>query len=312
MKRCCVIGGAGFVGSHVTRLLEGKRQIIVLDKSPEPLLKSKMEVKYISGDYGDRELLKEILKDTDEVIHLAYSSVPKTSFDDPIHDITNNLPASVTLFDIASEVGVDKLIVISSGGTVYGKTDKIPICESHPTNPISPYGITKLAVEKYAMMYGALKSLPVVCVRPGNAFGQGQRPFIEQGFIATAIGCILQKQEVTIFGEKGTIRDYIHVSDIASGIISVLERGKINSCYNIGSGVGRSNMDILAMLEPLAKSAGLEVRVKFLPSRSFDVPANVLDSSKLREDTGWQIKGSFEEGLEKTWNWLCSEQDSIE
>ena len=312
MKRCCVIGGAGFIGSHVIRLLEGKRQIVVLDKSPELFFEPEGEVKYISGDYGNRELLEEVLKDVDEVIHLAYSSVPKTSYDDPIHDITNNLPASVTLFEVAGEAGVDKLIFISSGGTVYGKTDKMPISESHPTNPVSPYGITKLAVEKYAMMYSALKSLPVVCVRPGNAFGQGQRPFIEQGFIATAIGCILQKQEVTVFGEKGTIRDYIHVSDIASGIISVLERGKINSCYNIGSGVGRSNMDILTMLEPLAKSAGLEVRIKFLPSRLFDVPANVLDSSKLRKDTGWEIKGSFEEGMERTWNWLCSEQDSIE
>ena len=187
---------------------------------------------------------------------------------------------------------------------MYGKANEIPIKEDHPTKPISPYGITKLACEKYAYMFYKLKDLPIVCVRPGNAYGVRQRPFTGQGFIATAIASIINQQEVIIFGETGTIRDYIYVTDIANGIIAALEHGKPGVCYNIGSGVGRSNKDILDIIYPYAESAGLEPRVKILPLRQFDVPNNVLDSSKIKNKTGWENIVSFHNGIEKTWKWL--------
>ena len=210
----------------------------------------------------------------------------------------------MTLLEAACSIGVDKFILMSSGGTVYGKVDKVPICEDHPTNPISPYGITKLATEKYAIMYGELKGLPVIRIRPRNAYGEGQKPFVGQGFISTAIASILKRQEVTVFGEAGTIRDYIHASDIAEAITRVLEFGGDHSCYNVGTGTGRSNRDVLAAIAPLAESEGLEVRVKTLPQRPFDVPANVLDSTRLTNETGWKPAVAFEEGIAKTWNWL--------
>ena len=312
MKHCCVIGGGGFIGGHVVeKLILRQRRVTIIDTNPTPSRSVPDGVDYVIGDYGKKSFLKRALHDVDEIIHLAYSTVPKTSFDDPVEDIRNNLPATVTLLEAASSIGVEKFILMSSGGTVYGKVDKVPIPEDHPTNPISPYGITKLATEKYAIMYGELKGLPVIRIRPGNAYGQGQKPFVGQGFIATAIGSVLNRQEVTIFGEAGTIRDYIHVSDIAEAIARVLEHGGNHSCYNVGTGICRSNKDVLAAIAPLAESEGLEVRVKTVPQRPFDVPTNILDSRRLTNETGWEPVVTFEEGIAKTWNWLYSEQHSF-
>ena len=104
------------------------------------------------------------------------------------------------------------------------------------------------------MMFNDLNGLPVVCVRPGNAFGEGQKPFLGQGFIATAIASILNGQEVVVFGRTGTIRDYVHVVDVAKGIIASLERGKPGLCYNIGSGIGRSNKEVMDIIQPFAEA----------------------------------------------------------
>lgn len=305
MKHCCVIGGDGFIGTWlVDRLIEHQRKITIIDRNPEPQRTHPEAARYIAGDYGQRSLLDKALQGVDEVVHLAYSTVPKTSFDDPLQDISDNLPATVTLLEATSSIGVGKFIMISSGGTVYGKAEETPIREDHPTNPISPYGITKLATEKYTLMFGELKGLPVVCVRPGNAYGQGQKPFVGQGFVSTAIASILKGQEVTIFGETGTVRDYIHVADIADGIIAVLDHGRAGLCYNIGTGIGKTNKDILDAIRPLAESAGFKVGVNNLPARPFDVPVNVLDSRKLADETGWKPGFSFEDGIKRTWDWF--------
>ena len=307
MKHCCIIGGNGFIGTHVVdTLLTLDRKITVIDKNPLPSKVLPKEVRYITGDYGVKNLLVKSLKDVNEVIHLAYSTVPKTSFENPIKDILDNLPATVGLLEVASNLEIEKLVFLSSGGTVYGRVNEVPIKEDNPTNPISPYGITKLACEKYANMFYNLKELPVVCVRPGNVYGERQEPFVGQGFVATAIASIINQQEVIIFGETGTIRDYIYVTDLARGIIAALEHGKPGSCYNIGSGAGRSNKDILDAIYPFAESAGLEPRVKILPLRQFDVPINVLDSTKIIQEIGWKKIVSFEEGIERTWKWLYS------
>jgi UDP-glucose 4-epimerase len=191
---------------------------------------------------------------------------------------------------------------------VYGNAVRLPVTEDHPTNPISPYGITKLAVEKYALMYWKADALPVVCVRPANAYGEGQRPFIGQGFVATAIASILKGREVSIYGESGTVRDYIHVQDVSSGIIAAMENGVPGSCYNVGTGVGRSNRDVLNVLFKLAQANKLNPVLKVMPPRQFDVAANVLSSAKLFADTGWQAEIAFEEGIERTWDWFCRHQ----
>ena len=313
MSKCCIIGGAGFIGSHLVALLRAQgMEISVLDRKPAPERALPNGVQYVQGDLGHQGQLKKALEGATEIVDLAYSTVPKTSYEDPVKDILSNLPAAVRMLEAASKLEVRKVVLVSSGGTVYGRAREIPISEEHPTNPISPYGITKLALEKYGLMFHQLAGLPVVIVRPGNAYGEGQRPFTGQGFVATAMGSILRHKEIVLFGEQGTIRDYVYVGDVARGIAAGLEHGIPGSVYNIGSGIGRSNREILEVIEALARPAGYRLRIRIAPPRPFDVPINVLDCRKLHRAAGWQPRVPLEEGIQRTWNWFQLQRGFIE
>lgn len=299
-----VIGGAGYIGAHlVPQLIATGRRVTVLARSANPRYALPAGVDYVAGDFAEEKLVCALLDTHQEVIHLAYATVPNTSFENPLADLMQNLPPTVQLFSEVADRGA-KLVLMSSGGTVYGEASELPIHEAHATRPISPYGVTKLTLENYAYLYAATHGLKFVCVRPSNAYGVGQRPFIGQGFVATAIASAMQGVPIKIFGQKGTIRDYLYVSDLASGIVSVLERGHLAETYNLGSGIGLSNLDVIEVIKPLMRDIGKEVQIENLLERAFDVKANVLDSTKLHTDTGWQAQVGFHEGIVATYDWL--------
>lgn len=299
-----VIGGAGYIGAHlVPQLIGTGRRVTILGRGAVPAHGLPAGAAYVIGDFAQRELVRDLLEPHQEVIHLAYATVPNTSFENPLADLLQNLPPSVQLFSEVANRGA-KLVLVSSGGTVYGEASELPIRETHPRRPISPYGVTKLTVESYAHLYAVTHGLKFVCVRPANAYGVGQRPFIGQGFIATAIASAIKGIPIEIFGQNGAVRDYIYVSDLASGIVSALDHGHLSETYNIGSGVGLSNLEIVESLKPLMDEIGHEVRIKNLSERAFDVRSNVLDSTKLQINSGWKPVIKFNEGLIVTRDWL--------
>lgn len=301
-----VIGGGGFIGAHlVSLLLASGRKVTVLGRSTLPRAALPDGADYVSGDFAQCDLMRPLLDRHGEVVHLAYATVPNTSYDNPLGDLLENLPPTVQLFADVAERG-NRLALISSGGTVYGEATTLPISELHPTNPISPYGVTKLTLEKYAHLYAVTRNLDVVCIRPANAYGEGQRPFVGQGFIATAMASALRCEPIRIFGPRGTVRDYIHVADLANGILSAIDRGKAGETYNLGTGIGRSNMDVVEAISPLVREIGCIARTVHEPERPFDVKANVLDCDKLAAQTGWRASVRFEEGLRRTLEWLRS------
>lgn len=299
-----VIGGAGYIGASLVPSLQATgRLVTVLGRKARPMYDLPEDVTYVKGDFGQKDLLQRLLDRHQEIVHLAYATVPNTSFENPLADLLQNLPPTVQLFsEVAARGG--KLVLVSSGGTVYGEAISLPIREDHPTKPISPYGVTKLTLENYAHLYAVTLGLKYVCVRPANAYGEGQRPFIGQGFIATAIASAILGKPIKIFGKSGTVRDYIHVSDLAAGIICALEKGHPSETYNLGSGIGLSNMDVLEALSPLMKEIDREIVVVHLAERAFDVKANVLDSTKLQTHTGWKPQIAFGDGLRRTCGWL--------
>lgn len=299
-----VIGGGGFIGAHLVPLLiKSGRQVTVLGRRSRPAYDLPAGVTFLSEDFGAIDVIRSLLDSHQEIIHLAYATVPNTSFENPLADLQENLPPTVRLFAEIAERG-GRLVLVSSGGTVYGEARKLPICEEHSTHPISPYGVTKLTLENYARLYGVTHGLKYVCVRPSNAYGAGQRPFMGQGFIATAIASALRGMPVRIFGASGNLRDYLHVRDLAAGLLAVLERGRLLETYNLGSGVGYSNLEVLELLSPMLASLGCRMVVEHLPERLFDVHVNVLNSSKLSRDTGWLPIVDYQDGLEEMVNWL--------
>jgi UDP-glucose 4-epimerase len=303
-----VVGGGGYIGSHlVSQLVATGRRVTVLGRGAAPKYKLPKDVDYVAGDFAQHELISRLLDEHQEVIHLAYATVPNTSFENPLADLLQNLPPTVQLFYEAANRGV-KLVLVSSGGTVYGEAVELPICETHPAKPISPYGVTKLTLENYAHLYAVTHGLKFVCIRPSNAYGVGQRPFVGQGFIATALASAMRDIPIQIFGQHGTVRDYLYISDLASGIVSALEHGRLSETYNLGSGIGLSNLDVIESITPLLREIGCEVRMENLPERSFDVKANVLDTSKLKSDTGWNEQMGFSEGIVATRDWLMRQK----
>ena len=301
---CLLIGGGGFIGQYLARLLtERGRKVFVLGRRPEPSSPLPEGVTYVAGDYGNIDTLHALIDQAEEVIDLAYATVPKSSFEDPVYDLHSNLPMAVNMLQQAAlSKHLKRIVLVSSGGTVYGHAESLPIPEASATNPVSPYGITKLAIEKYGLMYHRLEGLPVVVVRPANAYGEGQQPFRGQGFIATAVASILQGLPVTVFGGDTIVRDYIHVEDVAAGIVAALERGRVGNCYNVGSGIGHTTNHVLSMISELARGNGLQPEVIDKPARPFDVPVNVLDCAKLRNDSGWRSRVELTEGIERVWH----------
>jgi UDP-glucose 4-epimerase len=152
------------------------------------------------------------------------------------------------------------------------------------------------------MMYHRNAGLPAVVVRPANAYGEDQKSGTGQGFIAAAIGAVLNGSDIEIYGVEGTIRDYIHVSDVAAGIVAALDHGEDGEIYNLGTGAGTSNAEIVRMLACLAEHHGMPARSRILPARRFDVEANILDSSKLRNVSSWAPSITLKNGIERMWS----------
>lgn len=304
--RCCLTGGAGFIGTYLARVLSASgRDVLVLDRRHP--VQPVTGVTYLIGQHDDPDVFANVLAGCSELVDLAYATQPKTSFDDPLFDLQGNVPAAVALFrQAAAQSHLDRLVFVSSGGTVYGPTASWPTPESAANHPISPYGITKLTIENYALMYYRIQGLPVQIVRPSNAYGPGQLPFSGQGFVATAIGSILKGLPIPVFGGGVTIRDYLYVEDLARGILAVLDAGQTGEIYNLGAGCGHSNLDVLELLGKLAATRGYDMQLDQQPARGFDVPANVLDIGKVCAATGWCPQVPLEQGLAFTWDAIAA------
>lgn len=300
-KKTLLIGGNGFIGAELAQALHAtQRSISVVSRSPNrnPLLDD--SITYHQGNFGDLAFISPLIAEHDEIVHLAYASVPNTSFENPLTDLQENLTPSVQLFLETAKLG-KRLLLVSSGGTVYGEACYIPISEVHPKHPISPYGLTKLTLENYANLYSVTHGLEYMVVRPGNAYGIGQTPFKGQGFVATAIASARLGKPIKIFGLNGSVRDYIYITDLANAIVSTLTSGRPSESYNIGTGVGYNNLELINHINTLLQVKNYApLKVEHLPSRPFDVKCNVLDYAKLNHHTGWQPLVSLEQGLSMT------------
>jgi UDP-glucose 4-epimerase len=302
--RILVIGGGGFIGRALSLKLSNMgRKITILGRREAAYLSLPENTNYVRGDFADTDLVRRLLDNHEEIINLAYASTPNTLFDNPIADLQVNLAATIQLFLEVAVRGLN-LIVVSSGGTVYGQTEASLLSESDPTWPISPYGINKLTIEHYAHLYAVTKGLRYTCLRIANAYGAGQEPFTGQGLISTAIASSAQGKAITIFGDGGAIRDYIYVDDIAEAICLSLSNGKRSNTYNIGSGRGRSINEVMSILEPLMNEVGYHISCEYMPERSFDVRRNILNCSKAHTDFGWSANTDFIKGLRLTRDWI--------
>jgi UDP-glucose 4-epimerase len=301
---CVVMGGGGFIGSHLTEaLLLRHDRVTVFDKPGAPYLEILLNkgANIILGDFLDPTAVQKALISAETVFHLISTTVPKSSIDNPIFDIETNLIGSINLLNLARNAGVNKIVYASSGGTVYGVPKEIPISEDHPTDPICSYGIIKLAVEKYLRLFWTLSGMNYCILRFSNAYGERQIVNSAQGIISTIIDKELHNKKLTIWGDGSVIRDYIHVSDIVSAFLLASTDIEEPRIFNIGSGIGHSVNDIVNTIESLL---GKKIDIVYEPGRAYDVPINILNVSLAKKFLGWEPKKILADGIYQTLDYM--------
>ena len=296
-----VIGGSGFIGSHVVdRLLTHGHSVRVFDRQPERFRAPLTGVDYRFGEFADRMALVEALSGVDAVYHLLSTTVPGTADLDPATDVRDNLVGTINLLDSMQRLGVFRILFLSSGGTVYGIPDTIPIPETHALRPINSYGIVKATIEHYLEMYRRTRGLSPIIVRPSNPFGPRQAHSGVQGVISTFLRRILAGQPIEIWGDGSVVRDYLEVGDLAELCVRAGTSDR-EGAYNAGSGHGLSVNEVV---EAVRNVTGADVKVIYKPARPVDVPRSVLNCSRAKSDFGWECKTGFDSGLRSTWDWL--------
>jgi UDP-glucose 4-epimerase len=296
-----VIGGSGFIGSHVVdKLLAHGHSVRVFDRQPERFRPPLPGVDYRFGDFADKMALVEALTGVDAVFHLLSTTLPGTADLDPKTDVQDNLIGAINLLESMHGLGLRRILFLSSGGTVYEIPETVPIPETHALRPISSYGIVKAAIEHYLEMYRRTRGVSPIIVRASNPFGPRQAHSGVQGVISTFLRRILAGEPIEIWGDGSVVRDYFDVGDLAELCVRAgTSRGE--GAYNAGSGYGLSVSDII---EAVRKATGSDFETIYKPGRPVDVPCSVLDCSRAKSDFGWECTTGFDSGLRNTWNWL--------
>lgn len=299
--RSLVIGGNGFIGSHLVEMLrESGDDVRVLDLGAPRQDLDWSGVDYRRGAFSDMAALGPALAGVDAVYHAASTTVPATSNADPVADVEGNLVATLRLLEAMRTAGVRRIVYLSSGGTVYGNPVHLPVTEDHPTDPISSYGIVKLAVEKYLQMHQALHGLSPLILRPANPYGPRQGGTGIQGVVAAFFARHRNGQPIRLMGDGSVVRDYMYVTDLAR--LAVLAgRSQVTGIFNAGSGCGHSLAQVIASMSTVV---GAPMAVEYLPARDFDVHEVVLDIQRARSVFSWVPQVSLDEGLQRTWHWL--------
>jgi UDP-glucose 4-epimerase len=300
-RRFVVLGGGGFIGSATVRLLlQQGHEVVVLDRERTPIpfwAAESPRLTWLRGDYLNKSDLQTTVSGADAVIHLISTTVPASSALDPVFDVQSNLIGSLQLLASMQSASVGRLVFVSSGGTVYGNPVRLPIDESHPTEPIVSYGITKLAIEKYVVNAKTTHGLRGIVLRLSNPYGPGQRPETAQGAVGVFLRRTLDRQPITIWGDGSTVRDYIYVDDVARAIVKACDYEGPLATFNIGSGVGTSIKELLAAIEV---AVGWGAPHEYTPSRPFDIAANVLSIERARMQLSWCPEYDLRTGLALT------------
>lgn len=303
--KCLILGGGGFLGSHLSEALLAEGHAVRIFDRPNLLrfrsFQSNENVEWFEGDFIDREHVAHAVSGCDVIFHLVSTTLPRSSNENPAYDVETNVIGTLQLLDAARKNKIRKFIFVSSGGTIYGIPHEVPIKESHPTEPICSYGISKLAIEKYIHLFHLLHGMEYCVLRLANPFGERQRIAAAQGAVVVFLDKALRNEEIEIWGDGSVVRDYFHVSDAVAALMKAIAYEGSQRIFNIGSGIGYSLNDIIEAIETLL---GVAVRRSYLPARAFDVPVSVLDISKAAEFLNWKPQVSFGEGLSRTAQWL--------
>lgn len=302
-----VLGAGGFIGrAVVSALADAGHAVRAFSRLPveqDGDLPGGERIAWLSGDVLDQRQLCPALEGADLVIHLATPILPGQAHKHPAAVEQSTLSGTRSVLEAMRGQGVNRIILASSGGTVYGHPEALPIAENHPLKPCTAAGRIQLAEEGLLAHYAGMHGLCGQVLRLANPYGEGQRFDRGQGVLTGFIARVIAGQCVDIYGDGCTIRDYLHIADAAEAFARLVEYQGASPVFNIGSGQGLGLLELVATLE---RHFGQRISVNHHPARCFDLPANVLDSSRARRELGWSAQTALADGIERTRRWLES------
>lgn len=298
-----ILGAAGFIGTNLTlRLMQEKRKLFLFERE-EAVFASKVQraikqgaAYQVSGSFLENiwQDKLSLLREVDTVYHLISTTCPTNSNRNTAMEIEENMVSTIRFLDACVEAEVPKVVFLSSGGTVYGKEHTGVCREEEEAFPITAYGVQKLGIEKILYLYQHMYGLDYRIVRLSNPYGPYQRPDGVQGAVTTFTWRALHDKPIEVYGDGSVVRDYIYIEDAIDGILRIAERRGNFRLYNLGSGTGHSLKEVLQVITGVTDKTP---QVIYKSNRSVDVPINILDISRFRQDFGCFEPIGLEEGI---------------
>lgn len=302
--RILVTGGAGFIGSHVVDalVLRRHRVFVVDDLSTGKRAFVNAKARFFRADVRSASTLQRIftLSRPEAVIHCAAQMAVRASVENPLFDADVNICGSVTLLEECVHSRVRTFLFASTGGAMYGDAKEIPTPESNPAEPVSPYGVAKLAVEKYLHYYSVQHGLRWVSLRYANVYGPRQNGEGEAGVVAIFSTRSLAGKSLIINGDGRQTRDYLFVEDVVAANLRALER-KVSGVFNIGTGRETS---VNTIVKEFARFSDRRIIVRHGPAKPGEQRRSALDARLAFRVFGWKPRVPLEEGLAKTFGWF--------
>jgi UDP-glucose 4-epimerase len=299
MSSALVVGGNGFLGSHVVdELVARGHEVTAFDRFSSPLAFESPEVRRITGDFLDTGALRRALVGQDQLFHFISTTTPASSDRDPTLDIRTNVAQSVELFRMAVDAGVSRVLFASTGGSIYGDQATDRITEDAVPAPVSPYAIGKQAIEGFLRYFERTHGLRSVALRISNPYGPRQHPDKKQGVIPIFLQRIAGGQPIEVLGDTATVRDYIFAPDAARLVATIADAEPAHDVYNIGSGQGTTLGEVIELARTVS---GRDVEQVHLAAPATFVQRSVLDIHRFRSEFGDPQFVSLEEGMATTW-----------
>ncbi|HUL43394.1 MAG TPA: SDR family oxidoreductase [Bacteroidota bacterium] len=294
-----VTGGAGFIGSHIAdACINAGHAVSVIDN----LSMGRKENIHPSAKFYHRDIRDENVREVfekeriDVIFHLAAQMDVRKSVEDPLFDASVNIVGTINLLELSRKHGVKKFVFASTGGAIYGEQDYFPADEAHPQRPLSPYGITKLAVERYLFYYREVHGLQFVSLRFANVYGPRQNPHGEAGVVAIFTSKMLAGQQPVINGDGKQTRDYTYVEDVVNANMLALKYAQ-SGFFNVGTGI---ETDVNTLFDILKSETGSACREDHGPAKQGEQMRSVLDYSLIGKTLGWKPSVNLRAGLKKT------------
>lgn len=302
-RTVCITGGAGFIGSHLADgfLAAGDRVLVLDDLSGGKRENVPDGAELHVLDIRSPEAARLVAESgIDLLVHHAAQMDVRRSVENPIFDADVNVLGTLNLLEACRRGGVRQVLFASTGGAIYGEQDAFPATEEHPTRPVSPYGVAKLAVERYLFFYHVAYGLDAACLRYANVYGERQNPHGEAGVVAIFLEKLLSGGTPTINGTGRQTRDYVHVSDIVRANLAAAGRPGFFT-YNVGTG---QETDVVELYRRIAAALGLDREAQHGPGKPGEQLRSVIDGSRARAELGLPEPLGLKQGLARTADWF--------